>query len=221
LRAQGAFEVASIKLSADPPGRSGITTRTGRMLGENVTLKRCIIGAYNVTSAQVSGGPAWIDEDRYYIEAKASTPADDPGLMAMLQTLLAERFKLALHRETRSISGYALVAVKLKLKASEAGAPASTQTRRGGIDAKACTMARLAAKLSEALRVPVVDATGISGGFDVMLEWTADEMSAKSAADSGPSLFTAVQEQLGLKLVSRKIAAEVLVIDHAEKPVVE
>lgn len=198
-----------------------MTTKNGRILAENVTLKRCIVSAYDVTSTQVLGGPSWIDQDRYYIQANASGPAGDAELMAMLQSLLAERFKLVLHRETRLLAGYELVVAKngTKLKASAPGTSPGTYRSRGLIDAQACTMARLASKLSEVLRVPVSDATKLPGSFDLKLEWTSDdEMSAKIAADSGPSIFTAVQDQLGLRLQSRRIATEVLVVDHAEKP---
>src|SRR6266446_6344177 len=102
-----AFEVASIKPSPDAPGSlSGIFESKGRISAKNVTLKRCVRGAYNVPEPQIMGGPKWVDQDRYYIEAKAAVPAGDHELMLMLQTLLADRFKLALHREQRAILGY-------------------------------------------------------------------------------------------------------------------
>ena len=221
-----AFEAASIKPSQDPPGSSsGITTTKGRISARNVTLKRCVRGAYGVEEPHILGGPKWVDEARYDFEAKAAGPAGDTELEAMLQSLLAERFKLSFHRETRALSGYALVVGKggLKAKPSEPDAGSRTSSRWGVIEATGCNMAHLALKLSEVLHLPVADFTAVPGEFDFKLEWTSDDMQAPAPdavpdAASGPSLFAALQEQLGLKLESRKVPADVLVIDHAEKP---
>ena len=226
------FEVASIKPSLEPPGSVvGIFESKGRISAKNVTLKRCVRGAYDVPEPQIVGGPQWVDQDRYYIEAKANVPAGDHELMLMLQTLLADRFKLVLHREQRTIPGYRLVLGKGGLKA-QASAPdrgSVGHSQRGRIEAEGCTMAQLALKLAEVLQRPVLDATGISGKFDLKLEWTPDDMQAKPPsadqrtgnapeAGAGPSIFAALLEQLGLKLESGKIPAQVLVIDSAEKP---
>ena len=221
-----AFEAASIKPSQDPPGSSsGITTTKGRISARNVTLKRCVRGAYGVEEPHILGGPKWLDEARYNIEARAAGPAGDRELMTMLQSLLAERFKLAFHRETRALPGYALVLGKggLRAKPSAPDAGSRTSSRWGSIEASGCTMAQLALKLSEVLHLPVADFTAVPGEFDFKLEWTSDNMQAPAPdavpdAASGPSLFAALQEQLGLKLESRKVPADVLVIDHAEKP---
>jgi uncharacterized protein (TIGR03435 family) len=221
-----AFEAASIKPSQDPPGSSsGITTTKGRISARNVTLKRCVRGAYGVEEPRILGGPKWLDEARYNIEARAAGPAGDRELMTMLQSLLAERFKLAFHRETRALPGYALVLGKggLRAKPSAPDAGSRTSSRWGSIEASGCTMAQLALKLSEVLHLPVADFTAVPGEFDFKLEWTSDNMQATPPdavpdAASGPSLFAALQEQLGLKLESRKVPADVLVIDHAEKP---
>ena len=223
------FEAAAIKPSPDPPGNSGIFESEGRINAKNVTLRRCVRGAYEVPEQQVLGGPKWVDEDRYYIEAKAAGPAGDHDLMLMLQTLLADRFKLTLHREQRAIPGFRLVVGKggLKALASAPDRGSVGHSRRGHIDAQAYTMPQLALHLSELLNRPVLDATEVTGKFDFKLEWTPDDVQAKplsgdqhsaSAQDSGPSIFAALQEQLGLKLQSGKVPAEVLVIDSAEKP---
>lgn len=227
-----AFEVASIKPSPDAPGSvSGIFETKGRISAKNVTLKRCVRGAYDIPESQILGGPKWADEDRYYIEAKAAVPAGDHELMLMLQTLLAERFKLAFHREQRPVSGYRLVLGKggLKARASVPDKGSTGNSRRGRIDAEGYTINQLALRLSEVLHRPVLDATGTAGKFDFKLEWTPDDMQAKlpsgdqragGAPDAGvgPSIFAALQEQLGLKLETGKILAAVLVIDSAEKP---
>jgi uncharacterized protein (TIGR03435 family) len=227
-----AFEVASIKPSLDPPGSVvGIFESKGRISAKNVTLKRCVRGAYDVPEPQIIGGPRWADQDRYDVEAKATVPAGDHELMLMLQTLLADRFKLVFHREQRAIPGYRLVMGKGGLKAQVSAPDRGSvgRSQRGRIEAEGCTMAQLALKLAEVLRQPVLDATRVAGKFDLKLEWTPDDMQAKPPSaeqrsgnvpesDAGPSIFAALQEQLGLKLESSKVPAEVLVIDSAEKP---
>jgi len=217
-----AFEAASIKPSLDPPGSVvGIFESKGRISAKNVTLKRCVRGAYNVPEPQIVGGPKWVDQDRFYIEAKAAAPAGGHELMLMLQTLLADRFKLVIHREPRAIPGYRLVLDKggLKAKASAPDRGSAGRSQRGRIEAEGCTLAQLSLKLAEVLKRPVQDATGVAGKFDFKLEWTPDDMQAKPPdSDTGPSIFAALQEQLGLKLESGKIPAEVLVIDSADKP---
>lgn len=216
------FDVASVKPSIAEPGSSGITTEKGRMTARNVTLKRCIRGAYGIPEPQIFGGPKWLDENRYDIDAKAAGPAGDREMMLMLQPLLAERFGLVIHRETRTLSGYALVLGKggLKAKPSAPGARSQTNSGRGRIKAEVCTMPQLALRLSAALGIPVTDFTEIPGAFDFNLEWIPDDFKTKPAAElpAGPSIFAAVQEQLGLKLESRKIPTEVVVVDRAELP---
>lgn len=227
-----AFEVASVKPSLDPPGSVvGISEGKGRISAKNVTLKRCVRGAYNVPEPQIIGGPRWADQDRYDIEAKATVPAGGHELMLMLQTLLADRFKLVFHREQRAIPGYRLVTGKGGLKAQISAPDRGSvgRSQRGRIEAEGCTMAQLALKLAEVLHQPVLDATRVAGKFDLNLEWTPDDMQAKPPSadqrsgnvpesDAGPSIFAALREQLGLKLESSKVPAEVLVIDSAEKP---
>jgi uncharacterized protein (TIGR03435 family) len=207
-----AFDVASIKLSTTAPAAgSGIDTDTGKIHAHYVTLKRCIRGAYDIPEARIFGGPKWVDEERYDIDAKAPGPADGPELMAMLQQLLAERFRLTFHRETRPLPGYAVVVGKkgLTAKPSLPNGPNDANSSRHSIDAVGCSMACLAMKLSEVLHVPVADATGVDGRFDFTLQWTPDDLQT----GVGPAL----EEQLGLKLEGRKVPAEVIVIDRAEK----
>jgi uncharacterized protein (TIGR03435 family) len=223
------FEVASIKPSIAEPGSTTGHSDKGRYTLRNATLKRLMRGAYNLPESLMFGGPKWLDDERYDVDAKAAGPAGDHDMMIMLQSLLAERFHLVVHRETRQMAGYALVLAKGGLKATPTAPDASSRTsaRRGGIDAQGCTMATLAQRLSEAVRLPVADSTGADGRFDFKLEWTPEDAQARapaagarqsaSADISGPSLFSALQEQLGLKLESRKVPTEVLVIDHAEK----
>jgi uncharacterized protein (TIGR03435 family) len=215
------FEVASVKLSSDPSsGSSGINSGHGRIKATNVTAKRCIMGAFGLGPNQIAGGPDWLDSDRFDIEAKSDRPEDgDSALMAMLQTLLAERFKLTFHRETRTISAYVLELAKNGPKLEKAEEEqARTNNGRGLIEARTITMGRFAEVLSRQMDLPVVDTTGLKGAFNLKLEWTPESAKPDAAIDSGLSIFTAIQEQLGLRLQSRKTPVETLVIDHAEKP---
>jgi uncharacterized protein (TIGR03435 family) len=225
--AQPAFEVAAIKPSKIEPGHSSWNTHPGNLVMRNQTLKACLKIAYRVRDYQFSGGPPWLDSDRFDIEAKARGPANDDELLAMLRTLLAERFQLALHHESKIGPAYALVVAKkgLKIRPVGGGSGSRTNSGRGRIDGQHMSMAKLAETLSHMLDRPVLDMTGNHEYFDLKLEWTPDSatLMAKpeaepAAAASGPSLFTALQEQLGLRLEARKAPIDILVIDRAEKP---
>lgn len=216
------FEVATIKPSGPEEiaaGTSGFKTGHGRAVGTNVTLKRCIIGAYHIGPGQVIGGPAWIDSDRFHIEAKAATPTnDDSELDAMIRALLAERFHLALHKETKPMQALVLEVTKNGPKLEKAaGGDAVTDASHGGMILKNSAMDALAERLSRVTSLPVINQTGLDGIFNLKLTWTPDGERPKSA-DAPPDLPTAIQEQLGLRLVSRKAPVEVLVVEHAEKP---
>jgi uncharacterized protein (TIGR03435 family) len=206
------FEVASIRPGRADLPRSGVTTGKGRLLVENETLKRCIMGAFSVGPNQIVGGPSWIETDTFVINARAEEPVDDDAaIMAMLRTLMQERFKLDAHRESRVLPAYVLEVAKKGPKLDKAvGTESITNWSRGRIIAKATTMKHFAEVLSRVMDFPVVNQTGIDGQFDLKLEWTS--------AETGPSIFIALQEQLGLRLASRKTAVDVVVIDHVEKP---
>ena len=212
------FEVASIKPTNADPGSSGIKTGRGRLDANNVTLKRCIMGAYGVGPHQIAGGPDWLDSDRFEITAKADQPVnEDAVLMAMLQSLLAERFKLAFHRETRAMATFVLEVGKSgpkmeKAEAGESGTNTSSNNTGITINAHNASMDSFAKILARQMDLPVVNHTGIEGVFNLKLQW------ARDSAKEGPSIFTAIQEQLGLRLSSQKAPVEILVIDYAEKP---
>lgn len=217
------FEVVSVKLSnpANDHSASGVETKRGRLTATNVTLKRCILGAYGIRPHQIVGGPDWLDADTFDILAKADEPVGDEMLSRMMQTLLAERFKLAFHRETRTMQAFVLEAGRSAPKLEKAdGGEGKTVSSRGGLDARNISMNRFAEVLSRQMDLPVVNLTAIEGVFNVKLKWTPEGAAGAAAlpADAPPAIFTAIQEQLGLRLRSQKTPIEVLVIDHAEKP---
>jgi len=220
-----AFEAASVKRAAPPNGPLQVRMGggPGRIAYTNATLQACIQRAYQVKSYQVSG-PDWIGSERYTIEATAASAVSTEQLMSMLQALLADRFKLTLHRETRVLPGYVLVVAKsgAKLTAVKDDEQVATQIDTGANGAIAFAKAsieQLAGTLSRQLNMPVEDATGLKGVFNFSLSYAEMRAAPKPGeVDSdAPSLFTAVQEQLGLKLEARKTPVEILVIDHAEK----
>jgi uncharacterized protein (TIGR03435 family) len=213
-----AFEAASIKPNRSLSGVSSMNPTPGRVSMENVSLKKLIMTAYDVPEDRdyAFAGPEWLGTQRFDVEATFPPTTTTPAMREMLQTLLAERFQLALHRESRELAMLALVPAKngLKLHAVEAG-PAKTAFRPGRLEAEKTSMEHLADLLGRHEKMRVVDATGLKGVFDFTLGWSPDEAAAGDGAE--PSLFTALQEQLGLRLERRKGPVEVLVVDHAEK----
>jgi uncharacterized protein (TIGR03435 family) len=238
------FDFASIKPNhANRPLSFG--ANNGQAGGQNVTLRTLIALAYRVQEFQVSGGPQWVGSDRFDVEGKTQDLKADPDrLRLMLQSLLEDRFKLKLHRETKVASVYALVMEqgdsKMQRSADQSNeevngpSPAGAGPNHGAIRigmgrmiGNAATMPLFARMLSQRLDRLVVDSTGLSGRFDIQLHWTpgAGEVpygpggNALPATDPhGPSIFSAVQEQLGLKLESATALVEFLDVDSVEKP---
>jgi uncharacterized protein (TIGR03435 family) len=212
------FEAVSIKPDKSGTGNHGENTARGRFTVTNDSLKELIELAFGIREFQIAGGPGWIGTERYDIIATTGTGRDlgDTELRPLLQGLLADRFALKFHRETKQLTVYSLVVAKggSKLKPHTGAASSSTTTSSASMSATKATTAMLATRLSTLLGRTVVDNTGLSGEFDYRLEWAPD----KVEAPSGPSIFTALQEQLGLKLNSAKGPVEVIVIDSAEKP---
>jgi uncharacterized protein (TIGR03435 family) len=217
-----AFEAATVKANNSGRTDTHSDSDNNRINIVNMQLRRLIARAYDVRPDQIDG-PSWLDTERFDVVAKSEVIPTTPQLLEMLQALLAERFKLALHRELRDGRAYALVVAKggIKLKPVEPNGNSSTNNRRGELEAKGISMARFAETLSR-LGLTVVDQTGVEGVFDFKLSYdpastrpTADASDA--TGDSGPSIFTALQEQLGLKLEARKVPIEYLVIDHIER----
>lgn len=227
------FKSAIIQASQEPEGRSRYFTGPDSLTLQNQTLEDCVRIAYGVKIARVAAGaPKWIETLRFDIEAKASSIMDEREMHALLRALLAAQFRLAYHRETKLVPGYALVAAKggPKIRPSPPG-PSRMSTRRGSMTAENASMASLAQALSDAMNAPVIDRTEAPGVFTFTLEWTPEVVQPGSLTGDddeepnvlpdmprGPSLFGALREQLGLKLERRKVPLDVLVIDRAERP---
>jgi uncharacterized protein (TIGR03435 family) len=232
------FEVATVKINRSGgvntvTGRGGsIRPTRGQILMENVTLWKVLGFAYGIGEDRdyAITGPAWLRTDRYDIVAKVPAETAWPQIQAMMQALLAERFRMTLHRESKEMPVYALVAARdgFKLHAVEAGR-GSFSIGRGAIKAQKATISALADRLGQVLDRPVVDQTGILGTFDFTIEWAPDESAAAPAAEGGEarpasggmSIFTAIQQQLGLRLEARRAPVEVLVVDRAERAPIE
>ena len=219
---QDTFEVDTVKLSPPQPigGISiSLSSGHGRVNMTNVTLKRAVMSAWTIGPNQIFGGPPWFDSIHFDIVAKASIPTDDDALlMRMTQVLLADRFKLTVHHETRTIQSYVLEVAKQgpKLEKAKEGED-SVSSSRGAMHAKHVTMDRFADFLSREMDHPVINHTGLAGTFNLKLQWEPELADGAGATDR-PSLFTAVQEQLGLRLRAEKTPVDVIVVDHAEQP---
>jgi bla regulator protein BlaR1 len=230
------FEVATVK-PADPNSPYSFRQLPGgRWVATNVPLRDLIASAYAVPTPRMAGGPGWLDSDRFTIDAKPAAPLppwpeSNKQLSLMLQSLLEDRFKLAVHWEKKEAAVYDLVAAKggPKLKEADADEKSGFGMERGRIKSLALPLGYLASNLAYLLGRPVNDKTGLSGNYDYTLAYTPDAAQAAAVgppgADAapppdpnGPSIFTALQEQLGLRLESAKGPVEVLVIDHAERP---
>jgi uncharacterized protein (TIGR03435 family) len=254
------FEVASVRPAAPQTGGREMTMITGgpgspnpgQAAAANITLKNLLIAAYAVEQSQITG-PAWLETEHYDIIAKVPPNATKEQFNRMLQNLLAERFHLALHHESKQFDGYGLVVGKNgpKPKQSERNTNASAAPAPGGppkfdrsgfplldgpglnrvlrmdngvphsrMAAKAQPLSALAQMLWNELGVPVLDQTGLTGEYDFTLAFAPQLFRNGVALPGDPDeadIFSAVQEQLGLKLDSKKVPLDVLVIDRADK----
>jgi uncharacterized protein (TIGR03435 family) len=240
------FEVATIKPNKSGESGASLGPRPGgRLIGTNQTVRNLIRNAFNVQPYQIVGGPDWMDADRFDILAKAADADVDAngrvapqGMMLRLQALLEDRFAMATHWETRDLPAYALVRVspaslgpRLKVHTGDCTRPPGSAPAAGAAAVKCGTNVNMSAagakvtaigitietfarNLSSAAGRYVVDKSGLAGHYDLELEFTPEQ----SADTAGPSLFTAMQEQLGLKLDSERAPIEVLIIDGVERP---
>ena len=214
-----AFDAASIKPSSSTERRSNAVVSASEAVLTNVSLRQCVEAAYGIQDPELSA-PDWLDTVRFDIQAKP--PAVHPGdyLQPMLKTLLEDRFRLAAHRETRTVPGYSLVIAKdgLRIQEVEAGEPHTNTSGTRFVGTKV-TMERLDQFLSNLLDRPVLNKTGKQGVFDIDLHyvWEDPTFGASAQESNGPTIFTALEEQLGLKLQSEKLPFDVVVVDHIER----
>jgi uncharacterized protein (TIGR03435 family) len=239
-----AFEVASVK--PNHSGENNSTWRYGaggHFTGENISLRFLMTTAFRLKEAQLVDLPGWAGSEKYDIETKSAGSPTEDQIFSMLQGLLQERFQLKYHRATKRMPVYAMVPAKggIKLQESKAGscvvagpeshaaAPGEPEPKYcgnwyahgGQVDGTRITMPQLVTALTMRLDRIVIDRTRFTKAFDVQLTWNPDpgpEEKAGDGIDEGPSIFTAVQEQLGLKLEAAKAPVEILVVDHIERP---
>ena len=234
------FDVASIKTNTSVESRE-FGYRPGRLRVRNYTLRAIIRAVWSLPEQQVIGGPVWIDQDRFDIEAVHSGTATPDQFAAMAKTLLADRFKLMVHTESRPVRIYALsvaradgqLGPRLRRSAAKCEAdirgPSVVLEPLDGVDLPLCgittgdatvraggiPLALLTRTLASAAGRIIVDNTGLIGRFDLVLAFSR---SPSDALSDDPSLFAAVQEQLGLELEPQTVPLEVLIVDSAEKP---
>ena len=238
------FEVASIRPSK-PDTRSTFGVGNGVGIGTNVTLKTLIAFAYGLQQYQILDGPGWISSDHFDIEARAADPKTPPDrLRLMLQYLFADRFKLAVHRESKLSNVYDLLVAKggprITLSADQTSpdvngpSPLGAGPNReaitlgpGSMIGNAAPISQFVSLLSQRLDRTVIDKTNLTGRFDIRLQWTPEvgENPLSPAGDllpispqDAPVILAAIQDQLGLKLKPAKELVEFLIVDHVEKP---
>lgn len=219
------FQVATIKPSK-PDESLRILIQGRRFATTGSSLIDILKYAYGVHANQIVDGPAWLSTEKFDLLAdpdKETRPASDE-MKKMVQELVADRFHLSFHRATRELSAYAIVVGKggpklTKSTKDPGGIPTVGFSPSGKLSAGNATMADLATFMQRYVADrPMVDRTGIAGKYDLNLTWTADESHATEDPNAPPGLFTAIQEQLGLKLEAVKAPIEVFVIDHVEQP---
>jgi uncharacterized protein (TIGR03435 family) len=226
------FEVATIKLT--DPNFGGIVLRLGggKFAATGFTLKDLVAFAYAVDNSQIAGGPTWFAANRYDVLGKPAKagPLNRDAARVMLRALLTDRFQLTFHLEKKTMPVYVLSAgsngSKMKPRAAGDGGDGTRLTFQGARATGRNVSAKVLAEELQAMVLdrPVLDKTGLTGNFDFDLSWRPepDQFGGTGATVAGdpndPDLFTAIREQLGLKLEARKEEAEVIVVDRASKP---
>jgi uncharacterized protein (TIGR03435 family) len=236
-----AFEVVDLKRS-DPSDLSpggGRILPGGRIEIHRMTARRLVMLAYGIKEYMIAGGPKWIDSDRFDMVAKAPAAAGEPTVRLMFQSLLAERFKLAFHREEKVMTVWALTVGKRGLKFQESpggrGLQCDWRNLEGGLRRRECrnvNMEEFARQLTGLAMLnvpgidrPVVDETGLKGVYDLHFDVAPaaakdtllSDAPESASGDSGPTIFAALEE-IGLKLESRKSPVALLIVDHIEPP---
>jgi uncharacterized protein (TIGR03435 family) len=221
VTAAQSFEVATVKLNTSgPTAPNGFTTTPGRFRVLNSALEQMIHAAFHIPEGSLAGLSGWMRTDRYDIEAKAPAKSTFDDNLTMLRALLIERFQLRFHNETRQSTTLALVIAKNGPKFHQSKDDATGNKER--IDIRPTEISGInipfghfVTVLAAQLKRSVVNDTGLMGKFDLSLKYVRDDA---PEGPNGPTVFAALEDQLGLKLESRKGPVEVMVIDSAEKP---
>jgi uncharacterized protein (TIGR03435 family) len=221
------FDVISIKPDKSDSGILMFNNTPDGFQARGFTVQMLIHAAYGFDDNLVSGAPGWLNSEHYSLEAKVAT-ADVPALAkldpkqrnVLLQPVLTDRFQLKFHLETKQLPVYSLIVVKTGVKFAKSPPGDSTEPqfrmKEGHLNCQRLPMSILTQWLTLHVGRKVIDNTGLTDKYDIALEWSPD--TSASEVGSGPSLFTAIQEQLGLKLVPDKGPVETFVIDHVERP---
>jgi uncharacterized protein (TIGR03435 family) len=226
------FDVASVRSSpiakagGEGSRRENIQSEPGSLTMRNVSLSSCIQWAYDVRPYQVTG-PEWMRDERYDISAKSDSPVKQDQLRLMLQGLLAERFQVSLHRQTRDLPAYVLLVGKNGSKLHPSASEGDPVLKGGKLNlmAERMPLSQFTDLLAGPLQAPVIDMTGLTGRFDFTLDLTSylapylqqEHKPGDPPPDLAAIVITALQEELGLKLEQRKMPIEMLVVDRAEK----
>jgi uncharacterized protein (TIGR03435 family) len=230
--ANPSFEVATIKPTQEGTRFTIHPTASGMLIANDATLAYLIKFAYQVHPRQITKAPAWVDSDKYDLAAKPDMPGQPslPQMRVMVQKLLADRFQLKFHNEKKEMPAYAITVAKsgVKLTKNESnpkGNPGYGGGPQGMRVVNSTIQEFIGFVLNDSLEMPVVDQTGLGAArFDFILKYTPDSLQGGGAApqaagpDAPPDIFTAMQQQLGLKLESTKAQVNVMVIDKVEKP---
>lgn len=232
------YDVVSIKPNNSGSSKTNVSISDGDYDATNMSIKTLILQAYSLKESQLSDLPKWADSYRFDLQAKLLAP--DAGVMdaltdaqrrSMLQPILVDRFQLKFHREWEVKPVFELVVAKggTKLHAipgtetasADGGEKAKTgrfSVRDGSLTATHVPISTLVDYLPDQVQRVVIDKTGLTGGYNLQLKWMPDDVPASSNADAPPDLFTALREQLGLKLKPSRASIEIFVVDHVEPP---
>ena len=239
-QATPAFEVASIRLhDSDDRQIMMVLQPGGRLVATNVSLRHVIRTAFQLQDDQIVGAPSWLDTDRFDINAKAPDDTRPEQIVSMLRTLLADRFKLTTRRDMREIPVLALERVKrdgslgremrptacpaVEIDLKQPKPCANISNGSNFLTLRGMPVAQFAQYLAPYVNRVVVDRTGLDGRYDIVLKWSPEQLAgapgpAPAEPQERPGLFTALQEQLGLKLEASREIVDVLVIDSVERP---
>ncbi|HVY92397.1 MAG TPA: TIGR03435 family protein [Bryobacteraceae bacterium] len=231
------FDAVSIKPSAPDARGGGFNLSPGHLQAKNQNLRDLVEFAWDLKDYQVSGGPSWAESEHYGVLATFPAATSKGDRARMMQSMLAERFGLVVRQDSKEVSGYALVTGKNGPKLHSPGNEEpgmmlgrSRATGQRTLTATSQTMANLASILSDIMGRPVENRTSVEGKFDFSVAWTPDAVDGGTGAtggkvaappensELGPTIFTALQETVGLKLESARVKVPVVVIEKAEKP---